>query len=121
MDAELKKEWIAALRSGEYRQNTDGTLRNDRGHCCLGVLGEILALRGKGKWCGNLFEGGRDTLPKFVAGPLGLETTRYVLACMNDGFEVAEDGRAKFGPDGKDIRTTPKTFVEIADYIEANL
>lgn len=31
------EDWIGALRSGRYKQ-TAGTLRNDEGFCCLGVL-----------------------------------------------------------------------------------
>lgn len=41
MKAALKKKWIAALRSGKYKQ-TQGTLVEDFGegrtYCCLGVL-----------------------------------------------------------------------------------
>lgn len=36
------KEWIAALRSGEYKQGRNGFLRSsDDMYCCLGVLCEI--------------------------------------------------------------------------------
>jgi hypothetical protein len=42
MPAELKNNWIAALRSGEYKQCT-GTMRDtdssgEHSYCCLGVL-----------------------------------------------------------------------------------
>jgi hypothetical protein len=42
MPAEFKAQWIAALRSGEYRQ-TDGYLQAEMfgggtGYCCLGVM-----------------------------------------------------------------------------------
>lgn len=37
MDAELKKKWIEALRSGKYEQ-AKGVLRNGDAYCCLGVL-----------------------------------------------------------------------------------
>jgi len=33
---DFKKKWIAALRSGEYKQCT-GFLHLGGGHCCLGV------------------------------------------------------------------------------------
>lgn len=38
--SELKKEWIAALRSGKYKQGR-GSLYDDinNTYCCLGVLG----------------------------------------------------------------------------------
>ena len=35
-----KDDWLAALRSGEYKQCT-GSLKKDDGYCCLGVLGEV--------------------------------------------------------------------------------
>lgn len=45
MTPELKAKWIAALRSGEYKQTRGRLLRNWRGEdrfCCLGVLCEIM-------------------------------------------------------------------------------
>ncbi len=41
---DLAKKWVAALRSGEYKQ-THGTLHNDGGFCCLGVLCDIQGRR----------------------------------------------------------------------------
>ena len=41
MDAELKKQWVEALRSGEYEQ-VRVELRNEKGYCCLGVLTELI-------------------------------------------------------------------------------
>lgn len=41
MNLDVKKRWIEALRSGDYKQ-TEGTLnRNDETFCCLGVLCEL--------------------------------------------------------------------------------
>ncbi len=37
MKQEIAKQWVAALRSGQYRQGT-GRLRTDNKFCCLGVL-----------------------------------------------------------------------------------
>lgn len=42
MDAAIKSKWIKALLSGKYKQ-AKGRLRNRRGgHCCLGVLCDIV-------------------------------------------------------------------------------
>jgi hypothetical protein len=38
---DIKTKWIAALRSGEFKQTT-GYLCTTKGHCCLGVLAEIM-------------------------------------------------------------------------------
>lgn len=41
MDKELKKRWVAALRSGEYNQGRY-TLRSRDGFCCMGVLCDLI-------------------------------------------------------------------------------
>ncbi len=51
MDKKIKREWITALRSGEYKQvsgalcklNGDGSVK---GHCCLGVACEVAIKNG---------------------------------------------------------------------------
>ena len=40
MNKEIKDQWVAALRSGEYSQTTE-TLCNGYGFCCLGVLCDL--------------------------------------------------------------------------------
>jgi hypothetical protein len=37
---ELKENWLSALKSGKYIQDS-GQLKTQNGHCCLGVLAEI--------------------------------------------------------------------------------
>lgn len=41
MDQELKAKWLEALRSGRYQQ-AKGALRHDGGHCCIGVLCDVV-------------------------------------------------------------------------------
>lgn len=51
MALQKKAEWLAALRSGQYRQitgtleklNPDGTIK---GNCCIGVYCHVLGLKG---------------------------------------------------------------------------
>ena len=43
MDAELKQKWVAALRSGEYKQ-CQRVLHDGVGYCCIGVLEAISGL-----------------------------------------------------------------------------
>lgn len=38
---EHTERWVAALRSGDWRQTT-GHLKREGGYCCLGVLAELL-------------------------------------------------------------------------------
>ena len=40
MNSEVKEQWTAALRSGEYAQDKN-YLRTNEGYCCLGVLCEL--------------------------------------------------------------------------------
>ncbi|CAB4140973.1 hypothetical protein UFOVP401_47 [uncultured Caudovirales phage] len=40
MNREIKKRWVAALRSGKYRQGS-GHLRKDGCYCALGVLCDL--------------------------------------------------------------------------------
>lgn len=42
MNPEVKARWVAALRSGEYKQTT-GCLSRADGFCCLGVLCDLHA------------------------------------------------------------------------------
>jgi hypothetical protein len=40
MNKIVKKKWLNALRSGEYKQTSE-CLRDSNGYCCLGVLCEV--------------------------------------------------------------------------------
>ena len=99
MDANLKAEWITALRSGTYRQGC-GVLKNLAGEfCCLGVLCEIAKIPNDGT---QLLDeagstAGYDPLERY--GVNNDHTNR--LWRMND--------------------CENKTFDDIADYIEQNL
>lgn len=100
MNAELKKKWLEALRSGEIKQ-VQGYLKTDFGMCCLGVLCEV---SGIGEWhmTGSLYAYMNATgyPPEQVSQLAGFHNNEEMfLAARND------DGW---------------TFAEIADYIEAN-
>lgn len=45
MNVDIAKKWVAALRSGEYRQGR-GMLETPKGHCCLGVLCDLAVKEG---------------------------------------------------------------------------
>lgn len=47
---ETRLQWMAALLSGDYKQET-GSLQTKRGFCCLGVGCDLYAsLEGEGEW-----------------------------------------------------------------------
>jgi hypothetical protein len=106
MDAEIKRKWVEALRSGEYAQGHQ-TLRDETGAmCCLGVLAHI-----QGCDLGSWSHEDRQTIrlpPEYDAG-LVFHQCRE-LAVMNDGLWTEANGRAP-----------GKSFSEIADYIEEHL
>lgn len=100
MDANLKADWITALRSGKYRQG-EGWLESHGSYCCLGVL---LKIKGVEPADFKKLERMSSVLP--VGYESGLLTHQMVaLAKRNDG----SCGERKH------------TFPEIADYIESNL
>jgi hypothetical protein len=99
MDQEIKRKWIEALRSGEYKQ-IGGTLWKGGHHCCLGVL---VSIQGCKYISGNYPE------EKFCAGLSDLAI--HVLAAANDGVRCPE------------TRQTMRkhSFKEIADYLEREI
>lgn len=79
MDPKIKEAWINALRSGKYKQTT-GSLQNEDGFCCLGVLCDLYSQQ-SGEWIKNkekiTFSDGEmereDIPPTKVAEWAGLE------------------------------------------------
>jgi hypothetical protein len=107
MNAEIKQQWVVALRSGQYKQGR-GKLRRqtpegDR-YCCLGVLCDLLAAD---KW--TVYDGEEYfAIDGFVAFP-------------------PKELRARAGFDGKIENQLVMLndaegygFHQIADWIEAN-
>jgi hypothetical protein len=93
MDQELKAKWVAALRSGKFRQGRWRLYDSDTDtFCCLGVLGCVIG-KTKGEMDKNGMPISWDLLPE--------ETTKTLAYQWNDSH--------------------CKTFDEIADYIEKSL
>lgn len=62
MDKKIKKQWVSALKSGEYKQGKNALCRgNQHGtfYCCLGVLSDLAVKAGA---CSRemAFKGNRD-------------------------------------------------------------
>ena len=57
MDSTIKEKWLAALRSGKYKQGANALRSRQNKFCCLGVLCDIHRKETKiGKW-GKDFSG----------------------------------------------------------------
>lgn len=104
---EFKEKWVAALRSGEYKQGESFLKNTNDEYCCLGV-GCLVAYNGAPpldilgeEWISPDFE----LVPIELRGDGSRADMPYLLSNMNDG----SDGYHKH------------TFAEIADYIEQNL
>ncbi len=124
---EFKAKWVAALRSGEYKQ-TNSTLKDRDGYCCLGVLchlfSEDIAKAVTAytetdtsiviEWSEEVAHEWRDEeeseLPPPVLKAIGLKPEDQTkLITMNDGRRAGDEF------------VGGKSFAEIADHIEANL
>lgn len=96
---DFKAKWVAALRSGEYKQGK--YLLHDEGRfCCLGVACRVAGLDinliGYSKYTNSM---PYRSMPSF--------------------FRYADPGSPAWGL--AKMNDNGKTFSEIADYIEANL
>jgi hypothetical protein len=113
---ELHKDWVRALRSGDYMQCRGALNYNNNYYCCLGVLCEVAGLHPHhpadpnpglvayqmpdGKIRSTTLIPGSD--PADTDGNLGLSyDDEYKLVIMND--------------------TDGYTFNQIADWIEENI
>lgn len=57
MNAEIKKRWLEALRSGEYKQGRGHLRQYERGehtYCCLGVLCDLYVQEKRNMWYEDL-------------------------------------------------------------------
>ncbi len=123
---ELQLAWLAALRSGKYKQG-DGQLAiadssKHVKYCCLGVacviarkIGLMDLPKTKRTYSDDIFFGGEDNLlPECMVNPLRL---RSVGGKLKKAFQVKGERIA----DLTDMNDTLKwTFTQIADYIETN-
>lgn len=46
MNQDIKKKWVAALRSGEYKQGRNSLKNHEGEYCCLGVLCDLAVREG---------------------------------------------------------------------------
>lgn len=94
MNPDIKQQWIAALRSGKYKQ-TQGALRKNNKFCCLGVLCDLSGLyewrqhNKEGQIISFSYDGVIGVLPHAIADWADLEqrdpqTEGGVLSGLND-------------------------------------
>lgn len=121
VNTDIKAKWIAALRSGEYKQGI-GCLHESDEYCCLGVLCDLHAKATRNDWNGDLYLGEGYTLPSPVQKWAGLRGEVPEVGEDSIALTVYNDGRSK--EDAANFclpEVEPKTFPEIADLIEKHL
>lgn len=113
MDVELKRKWVEALRSGEYKQGV-GYLRDDENHfCCLGVLCDISR---EGTWKEDN-DGWNFKVKDKSSRSMDTELTDEFA----DKIELdLDDMNTLIGMNDGDGRPA-EPFSKIANYIETNL
>ncbi len=109
MKPSWKKKWLAALRSGEYRQGRKYLRQQRKGqdrYCCLGVLCDLTAPK---KWA-NL----RTACSAYAHDSSGSDMPSRAIR-VRAGIEI-EDAVAL-----ADMNDTGCRFTTIARWIEENL
>lgn len=125
MNAEIKAQWVAALRSGDYTQGRDRlvTINPDgsKEYCCLGVLCDLAVKSGLGIRVEDreMHYGNLHAL-SYADGQLyGLPVEVEEWAGMpGDGTLVELDG---MDHDVAGLNDSGHSFMEIADLIERDL
>jgi hypothetical protein len=105
IDKEFVKKWVAALRSGKYKQVKERLTNGKGGYCCLGVACKLKSLPrfryGLSYFYSSVAHNNDLLLPREIRQDIGLdEYFQTELSSMND------EG---------------SSFKEIADYIEREL
>lgn len=123
MKADIKKRWIAALRSGEYQQGQGYLRPTENSWCCLGVLCDLYAKDGHAEWrAGSQFyEFVYDNLAFPATGVLPTPVIKWAgLAdvCV-DYIPLVDDGDAHRSLAG--MNDSGVSFQRIAALIEEQL
>lgn len=123
MNPEIKTRWVAALRSGEYKQGERRVLNDDKGgFCCLGVLCDIYAKETGSEWEQSFMEGMRLHLSTPSGGYYPPPAVRRWAAFHEDDQPVDIGGKtASVAVHNDGIDIPRRTFAEIADAIEEQL
>jgi hypothetical protein len=106
MKKKLKQQWVAALRSGKYRQAKEYLHVPTFGYCCLGVLCDIVDDTKWVDWNNTRYNFGDRSKCTYPT----LDWLDRIGLLDNDAEHLTILN---------DIRN--KTFSEIADWIETNI
>lgn len=122
MDEIIKARWVAALRSGEYKQATK-IMRNGDSFCCLGVLCDLHSKETGTEWETCY---GEEDIPtsKYLGWSKILPTTVKLWANLESTDPFVYVATRKEQPDENELlrlstlNDQETSFKEIADLIE---
>lgn len=115
-----REKWIAALRSGKYKQGK-GCLFDGENHCCLAVASEVYAEdTGNGKFVledgGYYFVEGNSCSKNYLIASV---MDYFGLSTMRGDFKTNVETEYVYYKNLSSINDNGKTFEEIADVIES--
>jgi hypothetical protein len=116
MNPEIKAKWVAALRSGEYKQGRGRLNRVDK-FCCLGVLCDLHAKESGGKW-------EQHTIDEYVHLYMGSSCQLHPAVLLWAGLNYVGGGEVRIAGNQDFLfrhNDSGRTFAEIADAIESQL
>jgi hypothetical protein len=115
MREDIKQEWEAALRSREDKQ-AKGGLRTEEGHCCLGVLCDLISKKPEfydWRWDDNFF--GRFNVDRYDTGDVISEA--YVPDLLAHRLSLPKELQRKLA----NANDKGHSFEQIAEMIEEML
>lgn len=130
MNPDIKAQWTAALRSGEYPKTT-GTLRTEDGFCCLGVLCDLAVKAGeidepvtkdRGLQTHQVYyeyDGEPSVLSTPVRNWAGLDMSNPDIPYQESMRDAVWRSRGHVSL--AELNDNDYTFPQIADLIDANL
>lgn len=125
MNEAIKKEWVDALRSGQYKQGTGWLCKEvngEREYCCLGVLTDLAIKNGIDievtAYLDDAisYDGESEFLPEVVMEWAEIRTRNGEFRGARD-----EEMNSYFNMTLTDLNDAGEDFVELADYIEKYL
>lgn len=123
MKEDIKDKWVAALRSGDYKQGMNALYKENGSYCCLGVLCAVLGHKPVKATSGEFYEilGETSVLPFEVVEEAGLrDNDGSANEKVSSGFTSLIDvnDTSKSAERADDV--SANDFNTIADIIEAN-
>lgn len=118
---ENAQQWVANLRSGEYKQGKESLRPGDDEFCCLGVACDTFhRVTGRGSWAKDQdgWQFSVDGLASLAALPQEVRLWLGLNSFMGHVMDP-RDPETKLGGSLAGSNDRGVTFEEIADYIES--